>query len=561
MADFEFDFESPLLKDDPLLNVDDGFNMEDYNQLDLDQLMNSTGELDQYFDVDTLYSQLPEEKAMPISDHDHCYDLPHGSPGSDRSDPSTSGSSCSSSTLDSGYTSSPNPKNPAHFDILSAASTEIFEFKGELKNEPESPSRSPVGYSQQTSYIYCNGSPTRRYLSSGGGPVRPTQVKTTTVRFKPAVRQFASGSLQNAQRASANSSENFGSSSQNTLAASSTDRNGRKYPALILSEEEKRLCKKEGIVLPDHYPLTKAEERELKRIRRKIRNKKSAQTSRRRKQDYIEALEDRVDNCTQENCELKRQIELLTRENQNILTQLRKVQASLSNSSKRGTQAGTCLAVLLLSVCLLVAPNFSPLSKSALNGHNNESIEDANAENGAATDAFSEAQAQLKAVHMHDVYSQDGAADVVSRPLEVVPSRNSGFLGKSRTLMDFVHPNRQAFCAETDGFEGFEYAFDQDPSLFAQKSAGSSPDAQQRVPQKRAYATQAPLIVDTAAGKTVATMSHFAEEPLLGQVQHHEAAPSLRMRHGGLMVNDSDTGDVVYTVEMEPSHKRYRYQQ
>lgn len=61
-----------------------------------------------------------------------------------------------------------------------------------------------------------------------------------------------------------------------------------------MTEEEKRTLVAEGYAIPTGWPLSKAEERSLKKVRRKIKNKLSAQESRRKKKEYLEQLEARV---------------------------------------------------------------------------------------------------------------------------------------------------------------------------------------------------------------------------------------------------------------------------
>lgn len=143
------------------------------------------------------------------------------------------------------------------------------------------------------------------------------------------------------------------------------------YPKLMLSIEEKRLLAKEGIALPAHYPLTKHEERELKRIRRKIRNKISAQDSRKRKKEYVDGLEERVRKCTDENQSLIKRIKLLQSQNHNLMNQMKKMQTLLTKNGGGGgagagtavgggnksVQPATCLMVLLMSMALIAAPN------------------------------------------------------------------------------------------------------------------------------------------------------------------------------------------------------------
>ncbi|NXG40516.1 CR3L4 protein, partial [Dromaius novaehollandiae] len=114
---------------------------------------------------------------------------------------------------------------------------------------------------------------------------------------------------------------------------------------LLLTEEEKRLLSQEGVTLPSCLPLTKAEERILKKVRRKIRNKQSAQDSRRRKKEYLDGLESRAAACSAQNQELQKKVQELEKCNGSLLSQLQALQALLKPTSTKAAQTSTCILV------------------------------------------------------------------------------------------------------------------------------------------------------------------------------------------------------------------------
>jgi regulator of replication initiation timing len=74
-------------------------------------------------------------------------------------------------------------------------------------------------------------------------------------------------------------------------------------------------------------PLTEEEERQLKRQRRLIKNRESAQLSRQRKRMFIEELESQVSGLQADNRDLVKQVASLTSENQTLKDELKNLQA------------------------------------------------------------------------------------------------------------------------------------------------------------------------------------------------------------------------------------------
>lgn len=153
---------------------------------------------------------------------------------------------------------------------------------------------------------------------------------------------------------------------------------------LTLTEEEQKLAQKESLKFPSHYPLTKKQERDLKRIRRKIRNKISAQDSRKRKKEYMDKLEERVTATTRDNDRLRVQVARLEETNKKLTEQLEKFQnmmnsqpapsvasnntsghsSNSSSSHSRQHHPSTFLLMMLMSAALFVYPSVVPQVKS-----------------------------------------------------------------------------------------------------------------------------------------------------------------------------------------------------
>ena len=61
----------------------------------------------------------------------------------------------------------------------------------------------------------------------------------------------------------------------------------------------------------------------MKKARRKIKNKISAQESRKRKRDYVNNLEERISDFTSENQQLKRDLEKERSEKKTLMSQVK----------------------------------------------------------------------------------------------------------------------------------------------------------------------------------------------------------------------------------------------
>ncbi|XP_064489800.1 cyclic AMP response element-binding protein A-like isoform X2 [Ornithodoros turicata] len=200
--------------------------------------------------------------------------------------------------------------------------------------------------------VHSNPSPTSfadtPSTSSGHGSTFSQQSSSTSSSGSTSHHHSSSTSSSMSRRSQSHSRVAVTSSSSSSSSRGSTGNGGSQLISnqakgatgvLLLTEEEKRTLLAEGYPIPQRLPLTKAEERSLKKIRRKIKNKISAQESRRKKKEYMDSLEKKVETLTSENQEYKKRLELLENNNRTLMSQLQRLQVLLGEAPSKGNHS------------------------------------------------------------------------------------------------------------------------------------------------------------------------------------------------------------------------------
>ncbi|KAL3086635.1 hypothetical protein niasHT_037761 [Heterodera trifolii] len=117
-----------------------------------------------------------------------------------------------------------------------------------------------------------------------------------------------------------------------------TSQNVRGHGSINLSAEEKRTLIQEGFPIPTKLPLLREEEEALKIVRRKIKNKLSAQESRRKRKEYMDMLEKRVHAYFADNTQLRQKVRQLEAQNRFLATQLQRVQQQNGEGTEQQQQ-------------------------------------------------------------------------------------------------------------------------------------------------------------------------------------------------------------------------------
>lgn len=209
--------------------------------------------------------------------------------------------------------------------------------------------------------------PSSSNSDSDSCPSPQRSAPSSPVRHLPYSRQLDRHSSYSSSLSPTGSSRHYSSSlySSSSQSDSGVDIVFQQIPTsgvLMLTEEEKRTLISEGYPIPSKLPLTKQEEKNLKKIRRKIKNKISAQESRRKKKEYLEALEKRVESFSQENSELKKKVDSLENNNRSLLSQLQKLQSLVGKIPRpSGTVPQTGLMVLVLCFAVFLG-SWTPTS-------------------------------------------------------------------------------------------------------------------------------------------------------------------------------------------------------